>query len=430
MGTEGALRMPGFWDRIGSEIEQISDTQKHFESEAQIYLCLIFTALPFSLFLTSMAFGQAHFASFTLCIFGACLIAGSPLVITAFNQGSWKNFMTDDECFTWTTVDPFVEIQPTQPQIRSQASAAIATLQKHRQNFEWQGWQIHHVSMPHAQSEVPIMLVHGFGGSIGHWRHNIPVLAQHHSVYAIDLLGFGDSDKPDTSYSLDLWVEQVYEFWRSFIKVPVVLVGNSLGSLTCLSVAAAHPEMVRGVAMISLPDAAAHHSAIPQAMRLLVSLIQAILLSPVVLRPLFHVLSHPWLVKRWAQLAYACNEAVTDELLEILLKPSKAQGAAKAFCSILRAMLSPQFSPNLQAIFSKLHTPLLLLWGKQDRMIPSKSKLAYRYLHYSSTLKLVELEDAGHCAHDECPDRVNNELLTWIRTQILTFSPDRVASAA
>lgn len=422
MGSERALRMPGLWD----EIEQISNSLKDFSREARIYLCLVLTALPFSMFLTSIAFGQTHFTSFILCIFSACLIAGSPLVITALNHGSWKDLMTYDDCFTWTTVHPFVEVQLSKPATQFQTSAAIATLQKHRQNFEWQGWQIHHVSMPHAQSEVPIMLVHGFGGSIGHWRHNIPVLAQHHSVYAIDLLGFGDSDKPDTSYSLELWVEQVYEFWHSFIKVPVVLVGNSLGSLTCLSVAEAHPEMVRGVAMISLPDASAHHSAIPQAMRLLVSLIQSIILSPVVLRPLFHVLSQPWLVKRWAQLAYACNEAVTDELLEILLKPSKAQGAAKAFCSILRAMLSPQFSPNLQAIFSKLHTPLLLLWGKQDRMIPSK--LAYRYLHYSSTLKLVELEDAGHCAHDECPDRVNNELLTWIRTQILTFSPDRVAS--
>lgn len=426
MGSEGALRMPGLWDGIENEIEQISNPLKHFTSEARIYCCLILTAIPFSLFLTSIAFGQAQFTSFILCIFSACLIAGSPLVITAFNQGSWKDLMTYDDCFTWTTVHPLIEVQPAQPQ--SHSSAAIATLQKHRQSFEWQGWQIHHVAMPNAQSEVPIMLVHGFGGSIGHWRHNIPVLAQHHSVYAIDLLGFGDSDKPDTSYSLDLWVEQVYEFWRSFIKVPVVLVGNSLGSLTCLAVAAAHPEMVRGVAMISLPDTAAHHNAIPQAMRSLVTLIQSILLSPVVLRPLFHVLSQPWLVKRWAQLAYACKEAVTDELLEILLKPSKAQGSARAFCSILRAMLSPQFSPNLQAIFSKLHTPSLLLWGKQDRMIPSK--LAYRYLDYSPTLKLVELENAGHCAHDECPDRVNNELLSWIRTQILTFSPDCVGSPA
>jgi pimeloyl-ACP methyl ester carboxylesterase len=220
-------------------------------------------------FLTSIAFGQTHFTSFILCIFSACLIAGSPLVITALNHGNWKDLMTYDDCFTWTTVHPFVEVQlvevqQSSPHTKPQPSVAIATLQKHHQNFEWQGWQIHHIAMPNAQSKVPILLVHGFGGSVGHWRHNIPVLAQHHSVYAVDLLSFGDSDKPDTAYSLEIWVDQVYEFWHSFIKVPVVLVGNSLGSLTCLAVAAAHPEMVRGVAIISLPDTAAHHNAIPR----------------------------------------------------------------------------------------------------------------------------------------------------------------------
>lgn len=424
MVSEEALQVPDLWSDVKGEIEQFGSSLKGLKGGTNIYLCLMLTAFPFSILFTCMAFGQASFTGFIQYLISACFVAGSPLVITAFNQKTWKNFMTRDDSFTWTALHP-PEAVPAKHQAHP---SSVALLQKYRQTFLWQGWQIHHVALPRAESEVPILLVHGFGGSVGHWRHNIPVLARHHSVYAIDLLGFGDSDKPDTSYSLNLWVEQVYEFWRTFIKVPVVLVGNSLGSLTCLSVAAAHPEMVRGVAMISLPDTSSHQDAVPLVLRSLLARVQSMLLSPLVLRPLFHLLSQPWVVRCWAQFAYAYKEAVTDELLEILIKPSRAQGSATAFCSILRAMLSPQFSPNLKVIFSKLNIPALLMWGKQDRMIPSS--LAYRYLEYNPLLRLVELENAGHCAHDECPERVNVELLTWIHTQILALSPSPCRSAA
>ena len=82
-------------------------------------------------------------------------------------------------------------------------------------------------------------------------------LSQNHNVYALDMLGFGASRKAQVNYKIDLWVEQVYDFWRTFIQQPIVLVGNSIGSLVCLAAAAAHPEMVKGVVMIGLPDMSA-----------------------------------------------------------------------------------------------------------------------------------------------------------------------------
>lgn len=80
----------------------------------------------------------------------------------------------------------------------------------------------------------PLILLHGFGASIEQWRHNISVLSQQHRVYALDLLGFGASRKAYTQYGVNLWREQIYDFWRTFIGVPAILVGNSLGSLVAL----------------------------------------------------------------------------------------------------------------------------------------------------------------------------------------------------
>lgn len=288
----------------------------------------------------------------------------------------------------------------------------------YQQTWIWRNWKIHHTVIPNPRSQVPVILVHGFGGSIGHWRQNMAELSKYHSVYAIDLLGFGASDKPNINYSIDLWVQQLHEFWQAYVGKPVVLVGNSIGSLTCLATAAMHPDMVKGVAMISLPDTASHAETVPSIVRLVMRGLQGIFLSPLLLYPLFYVLRHPLVVRRWASLAYACEEAVTDELLEILMKPARERNSARAFCAILKAMTNPQFSPSVRSILGNLRMPSLLLWGKQDRMIPSSS--AKQFLRYNPKLKLVELDNAGHCAHDECPERVNSELVNWIQTQVLT----------
>ena len=78
-------------------------------------------------------------------------------------------------------------------------------------------------------------------------------------VYAIDLLGFGASDKPVLDYSIELWASQINAFCSEFIDRPVVLVGNSIGSLSVLTVGGAQScSTARGAdhAAASLPAAA------------------------------------------------------------------------------------------------------------------------------------------------------------------------------
>ena len=63
-------------------------------------------------------------------------------------------------------------------------------------------------------------------------------------VYAIDLLGFGRSDKPLLDYSTELWRDQLMDFMSEFMDAPAVLVGNSIGSLVSLMVSPAHVHTV------------------------------------------------------------------------------------------------------------------------------------------------------------------------------------------
>jgi pimeloyl-ACP methyl ester carboxylesterase len=288
-----------------------------------------------------------------------------------------------------------------------------------QRDWVWRGWQTRYTFLRSPQTDrdptTPIMLLHGFGASIGHWRHNLEVIGQHHTVYALDMLGFGASRKASANYKIDLWVEQVYEFWATFIQQPIVLVGNSIGSLVCVAAAAAHPEMVKGIALINLPDPSLEEEATPPWLRPIVSTIKGFVASPIVLKSLFHVVSRPPVVQKWAGLAYASPAAVSSELVDIITLPARDRGAAAAFSALFKAMTSSEFGPKVKAVLPTLNIPILLMWGREDRMVPPY--LARQFAQLNSNLELVEIDNAGHCPHDECPELVNKILLDWMARQ-------------
>lgn len=285
-----------------------------------------------------------------------------------------------------------------------------------QRDWVWRGWQTRYSyrrsASGHNSSKPPLILLHGFGAAIEHWRNNIGVLSQDHTVYALDLLGFGASRKAATDYSVFLWVEQVHDFWETFIGEPVVLVGNSIGSLVCLTAAATYPEMVKGIVMLSLPDVSVRQEMIPKWLQPIVSTIEGLVASPPLLKGLFQVLRRPGVIRRWASIAYANPKAITDELVEILATPPQDEGAARTFCALFEAVRRPQFAPPVKAVLPNLQIPMLLIWGLQDRMVPPS--LAKSFALLNPEITLIELDNAGHCPHDECPDRFNQILLDWL----------------
>ncbi len=295
-----------------------------------------------------------------------------------------------------------------------------------QRDWVWRGWQTRYTYIRGTQSAYdqddldikspPLIFLHGFGASIGHWRKNLAILGQHHTVYALDMLGFGASQKAAVTYNVDLWVEQVYDFWRTFIQQPVVLVGNSIGSLVCVAAAAAHPEMVKGIVMLSLPDPSVEEEAIPDWLQPVVATVKSIVASPILLKTVFYVVRRPSFVRRWAAIAYANPAAVTDELVEILAGPAIDRGSAQAFSALLKAMTSAKFGPKVKALLPTLNIPMLLIWGRQDRMVPPS--LARQFSNLNPKIRLVELDNAGHCPHDECPDEINQLLLEWLNTSL------------
>ena len=282
-------------------------------------------------------------------------------------------------------------------------------------DWDFKGWRSHY-GVRQAQNadtnKPPILLIHGFGAAMDQWRDNIPALAAEHTVYTIDLLGFGASEKPPTDYSIYLWVEQVVNFWQKFVGTPMIIVGNSIGALVATIAASNHPEIAEGVVTISLPDIEAFQALVPKWLQPLERAVKAIV-NAIFIKPLFYLFRQPWMIRFVLKAIVYCDRSrVDDQLVEIIAKPARDRQAAEAFARLNRSINQPNYSPSLTQALSKLQVPLLILWGSRDRIIPpSEGK---RLVQYAANASLVYLENVGHCAHDDSPERVNHEILTWL----------------
>lgn len=288
-----------------------------------------------------------------------------------------------------------------------------------QRDWIWRGWPVRYsVSRPsqdHDQGHAPLLLIHGFGAAVEHWRHNVPVLGRDRTIYALDLLGFGGSRKASTQYTLDLWVDQLYQFWRLLIQRPIVLVGNSLGSLVCARAAQLHPEMVDAVVLINLPDVSLRQAAIPAPLRPVVNAIESLFAPPPLIKLILRVVRRPAMIRRWVKIAYPDPTAVDDELVALLSNPAYDVGAGDTLVALSKSLRQPQFSPPMREVIAALTQPILLLWGECDRMVPFA--LSQQFTGLNPRLTFVPLPGAGHCPHDECPDQFHHILSSWLAAQ-------------
>lgn len=257
------------------------------------------------------------------------------------------------------------------------------------------------------------MLIHGFGAAIGHWRKNIPVLAAGgYQVFALDLLGFGGSDKPPLDYTLELWEELLKDFFSAHIQQPAVFVGNSIGALLSLMVLADYPEMSAGAVLINSAGGLSHrpHELNPP-LRLVMGTFNRLVSSKLTGRFLFDRVRQKPQIRRTLLQVYRNPEAVTDELVDLLYAPSCDPGAQQVFASVLSAPPGPTPADLLP----KVGRPLLVIWGADDPWTPiTGAKIFQQASENGQPVEIVPIPNAGHCPHDERPDVVNPLILDWL----------------
>ena len=219
------------------------------------------------------------------------------------------------------------------------------------------GIRTHYVA---AGEGEPLLLLHGLGASLMAWALNIEPLSQKFSVYAIDIPGHGDSEKPDIDYLLPTAVDFVREFMNVLGIERASIAGNSMGGMVALRTAVEFPELVDRLVLVDAAGLGREVAWFIRAMSLPV--VGELMENPtprntrMLLKRIFY---NPGLVQ--------------ESLIREIYRTSVIPGSKRAFLKIIRGSI------GLRGIHSKwimadelekINSPVLIVWGAQDRILP------------------------------------------------------------
>ena len=255
------------------------------------------------------------------------------------------------------------------------------------------GYRLHYLESPSkiAGPERPVFLIHGLGARASDWSRMIPEFsAAGYHVYAVDLLGYGDSPKPDDGdYSLDGEERIALGFLRALHIERADVGGWSMGGWVAMKIALNHPEMVR---RLMVYDTAGLYYEIG---------FDQSLFSP-------------------------ADRAGFERLMDHL-EPGKRRVSVPAFAipAMLRRIQENRFIVE-QSFQSMLHgrelldfrlrtlqMPMLILWGTEDRLIPVSVGLRLHALVPQSVF--VGIKECGHLMPSECAKPAVDATLQFLR---------------
>lgn len=279
------------------------------------------------------------------------------------------------------------------------------------QTFRWQHGDIFYKSAGAENAARPLLFVHGIGAGVSSfmWRRNFDALATDFHVYALDLLGFGLSDKPAHAYySTELYVELIADFIRQVIGQPAHTVASSLGAAYCAHVADRHPELVRDMLLIS-PTGVNNLSTRPG---MTGAAFYGLLESPVLGESFYNVIASERSIRDYArkQLFYDSSRA-TERLVRNYYAASHQPGAQHA----IAAFLSGYLNTDIRQPFARLKQRVTLAWGKQDET--NKLEQAAELLHLNPQARLVIFDRCRMMPQEEQPEKFNALARLALRTQ-------------
>jgi pimeloyl-ACP methyl ester carboxylesterase len=264
-----------------------------------------------------------------------------------------------------------------------------------------------------------VLLLHGFPEFWWSWRHQLSALAAAgFRAVAADLRGYGASDKPPRGYDAMTLCADVAGVVRALGEEDADIVGHDWGGHLAWSVAALHPNVVRRLAVLSIPHPLRWRGALLRDR-------EQRRASRYMLR-----FQAPWTPERWLVAADGANvadllhtwggpgfpDAETErrcrEAMQILYTPNRALEYYRwAFRSIPRGD-GRRFHASMRRPIDK---PVLQLHGSLDRaVLPRTAKRSDRYVHGPYEWQLID--GVGHFPHEEAPARVTDELLRWFRS--------------
>ena len=279
--------------------------------------------------------------------------------------------------------------------------------------------QVYVRSAPGGEGAEPALFVHGLEGSSRNWTDLMDLLRPVLACEAVDLPGFGDSPpRPDGRYSIAALAQTVIALIRKQ-PAPVHLIGNSLGGAVCVKVAAARPELIRSLTLISpaLPDSRPRLDLIRFPVMSLPRVGSRLVRQYQVLPPERRVADV--ITTCYGEPALFQQARFATEVTE-LSRRDELGYAASVLIGSVRTLTTEFLRKGRHSAWrdaARVTAPTLVIYGSRDRLVDAR--MAGRAAHQFADARVVVLPRTGHVAHMEHPEAVADEM------GILLGIPDR-----
>ncbi|HIA14363.1 MAG TPA: alpha/beta hydrolase [Nitrospirales bacterium] len=249
----------------------------------------------------------------------------------------------------------------------------------------------------------PIILLHGFGAQGWMWEYQQEALAKYFTVYTLDLLGHGYSDRPHIAYTPDLFIDSVKGFMTELEMTRATLIGNSLGAGVAMGIALNYPHLTDKLVLIGgFPQGVSEKAAL-MAYRVFLRF------EPVFLLRIGFHLSGKGLLRSTLEKLVVDKSLITDDVIERAYKFRKLAGSAHALFSSRNNIRrwEEHYAPRIPEIT----TPTLVVWGTEDPLFPIP---VGEELHQQiPNSKFRGIKGAGHLTMWEKPEETNAAILEF-----------------
>jgi pimeloyl-ACP methyl ester carboxylesterase len=250
-----------------------------------------------------------------------------------------------------------------------------------------------------------VILLHGVGCSVEYWEGNIAALAREHRVFAVDIVGFGRTDKPEVVYTFQLGADFVLDFMNAMGIDRASLVGNSMGGAISMTVAAQAPERVKKVVLVGPVGLGRGLSPVMRLMTL--PMIGEVLTKP----------GRQGVVQQMQLCLYDPSQA-SDDFIDRVAAIGILPGNQRSFLSALRSGVNiigvkKGVLADFSARLKKIKTPILVIWGRQDAVLPvSEGEAAVESM---ANVRFHVMDRAGHLPQIDKPEEFNATVLDFLR---------------
>lgn len=229
----------------------------------------------------------------------------------------------------------------------------------------------------------PLFLIHGSQMNLYDWRNNIDCFAKDYTVYAVDMIGSGFSDKPKMEYSPKFYAEFILQLLDYYKIEKASFIGSSWGGGHVFYFSLLNPKRVDSMVMSS-PSGYAHTGT------LLEKLLKIHILGEMIM-----LLGNRSLIKNELKSMFTNKNMVTKELINSVFKPIYMKGGMHA---VLSAYRNDDFS-FVKNNLEKISHPVLIIWGENDIVHSKQAMKQIKERIPNSTF--INLENTGHLPHEE-----------------------------